>query len=108
MTRKNNIWITVILMGVLVAAMWCLWGCGQPKDVVAKVGSKKITVEQFKEFLATRFRGTVTPEQSPVEQRLDFLNQQIENELKLIDAYKQGFDKDEEAVKQGEQKGLAG
>ncbi len=103
MTRKNNIWISVILMGVLMAAMCCLWGCGQPKGIVAKVGSKKITTDQFKEFLATRFRGTVTPEQSPVEQRLEFLDQQIENELKLIDAYQQGFDTDEEAVKQGDQ-----
>ncbi len=103
MTRKNNIWIIVILMGVLVAALWCLWGCGQPKDIVAKVGSKKITTEQFKEFLAGRYVGSVTPEQSPVEQRLEFLDQQIENELKLIDAYRQGFDQDEEAVKQGDQ-----
>jgi foldase protein PrsA len=103
MTRKNNIWIIVILAGVLTAALWCLWGCGQPKDIVAKVGRKKITVEQFKEFLTTRFRGATGPEQSPLKQRLDLLEQQIDNELKLLDAYRQGFDKDEEAVQQGEQ-----
>jgi parvulin-like peptidyl-prolyl isomerase len=82
-----------------------MWGCGKEGDLVAKVGNRKITVEQFKQSLINRYRDAKGAAGLSLDKRKEFLNQQIDNELIVLDAYKQGYDKSPDITAQASQAG---
>ena len=102
MMTDHNKWFRLIPLVIVIAVFVSMWGCGTGGDLVAKVGSRKITAEQFREFLNNRYRAQ-GPHTLPLEQRLEILDQQIERELIVIDGYRQGYDKLPDAVLQSEQ-----
>ena len=105
MWKTSGKWTRIIPVVVLIVVFISLWGCGTKEDIVAKVGNRKITTEQFKQFLSNRFRDAKGAAGLPLDKRLEFLNQQIDNELIVLDAYKQGYDKSPEIAAQASQAG---
>jgi len=74
-------------------------GCGQGGDIVAKVGSKKITATEFKDELIKRYRAPEMASQRTLDERKEVLKLMIEQKMRILDAYRLGLDKDSAVVK---------
>jgi parvulin-like peptidyl-prolyl isomerase len=105
MWKTSGKWTKIIPVVIFVAVFISMWGCGKKEDIVAKVGNRKITTEQFKQFLVNRFRDAKGAQGTPMDRRRELLNQQIDNELIVLDAYKQGYDKMPDVTAQSEKAG---
>jgi parvulin-like peptidyl-prolyl isomerase len=103
MLSNHKTWFRFIPLTIFAAVFLYMWGCsGGGGDLVAKVGSRNITADQFRSFLVGRY-GQEGAVKLPVDKRMEALNQQIERELIVLDAYRQGYDKMPDAVSQSEQ-----
>jgi parvulin-like peptidyl-prolyl isomerase len=102
MTMTFRQLVRLVPVVILVGFLFSMWGCGEKEDLVAKVGKREITVEQFREFLSNRFRGPSGAQALSFERRMQQLDQQIERELMLLDAYRQGYDKMPDVAQQGD------
>lgn len=87
MKRIIGLTIAIIIVGLLFA------GCEKPKDVAAKVGKYRITMEELNKAVEGMKGRWQTPEQE-FEAKMTTLDNLINQKLLLLMAYKEGMDKD--------------
>jgi parvulin-like peptidyl-prolyl isomerase len=69
------------------------FSCSRSPETVAKVGSEKITVTEFREALKARYPDHLA-ESIPLENRRDVINFQMEKRVKYLEARERGYNKD--------------
>ncbi|MBL7191334.1 peptidylprolyl isomerase [bacterium] len=105
--KSPSIFFGIIFL-ILVSA-YSFTGCAKKEKIVAKVGDRSITVSEFKEQFIQRYRTEEAAQKQSFRERMDFLKQMSEREMKLVYAYQQGLDKNAEvsAAKEDAQKRFA-
>ncbi len=86
--------ILPFLAPALMALLLFGAGCGKREGIVAKVGTKVITTEEFKDVMIKRYRNEEFASRRNLEDRKSILRDIIDNKLKLQDAYQLGLDSD--------------
>ncbi len=78
------------LTSLCIAAV--LAGCAPPEDnLLAKVGDKSVTIDDFRQEMIRQFRTAKDAGRQPMEKREAVLDQMVEQELKLASAREDGF-----------------
>ncbi len=85
----------LIVVSLLITAL-LLNHCGLSEDTVAKVGSEKITVEEFKTQLQSRYPGKENFTDIDSTRKMAALNQMIDRTLKVNAAYDMNLDENED------------
>jgi parvulin-like peptidyl-prolyl isomerase len=98
--RLNQVW--PILAASLFALPLIIGGCGPGKDIVAKVGPRKITETEFKDELIKRYRAPEMAAQRSLDERKEVLKLMMEQKMRILDAYRLGLDRDSAVVKAAE------
>jgi parvulin-like peptidyl-prolyl isomerase len=95
----KKLFVLSLFVFVSVALIFNFSGCAKKDRIVAKVGSLKIMGEEFKQEFIKRYRSEDAAKRQSFEERKNYLNQMIEKDLMLADAYRKGLDKKEDIVK---------
>lgn len=87
----------VFVVGLIVAG---IWGCGGSKDIIATVGSDKITVQDFEQYFAKSNGGPERAATLPMEDREKFLDLLVKFRLKVNEAKRRGLLSDPEIAQE--------
>ncbi len=91
--------ISLLMMVIFIS------NCGDKStQPVARVGGRIITVGQF-ENMFSRGKAPDALAKATLQDKKDFLNNMINNELQLVSAYQKGLDKDKEVMENVEKRG---
>jgi len=95
-TFRESLMRKLFTIGVVLAvAVFLAAGCAKKADLVAKVGDREITVDDFQsEF--TGQKQTYPSYETELEQRKEFLNGLVDQKLFLLGAYEKGLDTNRE------------
>lgn len=88
----------VLLWTLFCGAALIFWACAKEEPIVAKVGRHRITVEDFKEGFARKWRGEKAAKARPFEDRRAFVEELVDEQLLVAEAYARGFDKKPEVA----------
>ena len=86
--------ITILLLAIILVA-----GCGGQKDIVAKVGSENITLDEFKDAYLQRNRTEENVLKQSFNDRKEFVHEMAVNLAKYQEGLARGYDKDPELTK---------
>ncbi|MEE4312006.1 MAG: peptidyl-prolyl cis-trans isomerase [candidate division KSB1 bacterium] len=90
---------------ILVLILSALSGCGdKAEQPLARVGGRVITVTDFESGF-TRGKSEEALGKATLDEKLNYLNKLVENELKIVAAYSQGLDKDPKVIEQVNKRG---
>lgn len=85
--------LLVLLLAMLTMVL-LISGCGDnATKLVARVGARKITIQEFETEFA-RGKSTTAVRNASLEEKKTFLNQLIEKQLKIVAAYQLGLHRD--------------
>ncbi len=91
--------LTILLVGLAVIATGLLTGCGKSgESVVAKVGDRTITTEDFNQFFRPANAGYESA-QAEFDHRRAYLDSLIGTYLLIEAAYEKGIDKQEDVIR---------
>ncbi|OQX95354.1 hypothetical protein B6I21_05850, partial [candidate division KSB1 bacterium 4572_119] len=86
--------VALLLMGILLVS-----GCGKSdKQMVARVGGRKITINDFEKKFGEG-RRTKDVQNATLDEKKKFLEKMIDTKLKLISAYQNDLNKDENVAR---------
>ena len=87
---KNKLLLFAVILYTIIFLLNC---ADKGQKMVARVGGRKITVQEFENAYA---EGKITKQiqTASFEEKLKFLNRMIDKKLKIIDAYQHGLDKE--------------
>ena len=96
----KRITFTVVsaVLALALASIFLLNGCAKKEKIVAEIGDRVITGEEFKEAFIKRYRTEEAAQKQSFRERQDFLTKLTEEELKLKYAYDLELDKQAEVV----------
>jgi peptidyl-prolyl cis-trans isomerase SurA len=103
--RAMNNQLSRTVIHLLIAAVVMLSGCGRhtSEALLAEVGPEKLYISDFERMLVKNNGGWEAAKNTPLPEREKFLNLMVKYRLKVLDAYRQGLDKDEEISKEMQQ-----
>jgi len=88
----------VLFSGLVLFMLLYIGACDQKEtNLVARIGARKITVAKFESEFG-RGKSTEIVRKASLQEKKDFLNQLIDRELKIIDAYQNKLHKDKTII----------